>query len=410
MNIWMVTNIRLDPRQAFPASSIQNLRTAMALASQGCRVALWVERIAPGGLETLPERLGSSVPAGLSFLAFASRGPRGWKRTPFHPAWRGALHGIAARLRAPRPDAVVSRSPLALSQLARLRFLAPGAARILEYQYPEYMLLWRGWRKKNPGAALAQCRARMREFRERERLGLRAAHGALWAGPGHPALLRRLGFSGPSGPLPSACLNPEEKPAASDRAEFDLGYVGALAPENGLETLLRAAARIPEAALLVLGGGKADYAARLRSLAAELGLAQRVRFEPPVEFAEVRRWMRRCRVGVAPLSRRQGPEKRQYASPLKWIEWLAAGVAVIAGAAPCIAAQARNGIDTLLARPDDDGALAEAARQALSDDALRQRLAENGLARAREYTYEARARRIAAFADALRAAQRDYRP
>ena len=111
--------------------------------------------------------------------------------------------------------------------------------------------------------------------------------------------------------------------------------------------------------------------------------------------------MRRCRIGIVPISRRCGPEKRQFASPLKLIEWMAAGVPVIASDVPSVAARVAHEGQALLASADDPSALAAAMRRLTADEPLRRRLRDAGLPLAVESTFERRAQRIVAFVERL---------
>jgi glycosyltransferase involved in cell wall biosynthesis len=88
------------------------------------------------------------------------------------------------------------------------------------------------------------------------------------------------------------------------RAEDDLMLcAGRVSPVKDHATLLRAAALLRKPARVVILGqtaGPADeaYLGGLRRLAAELGIAARVTFAPPVPPAQLPGWYRRCAVHV----------------------------------------------------------------------------------------------------------------
>ncbi|HEX8390993.1 MAG TPA: glycosyltransferase, partial [Longimicrobium sp.] len=89
-------------------------------------------------------------------------------------------------------------------------------------------------------------------------------------------------------------LAPAAREAARARVRGQLGlqagaavflFVGQLIPRKGVDTLLRAAAHAPGATVVVAGNGPEGE--RLRALAAELGVADRVRFAGFVQPAEL---------------------------------------------------------------------------------------------------------------------------
>lgn len=397
MNLWLVTSIRIGRGEPLRASAIQNLQTGLALAEEGHGVLLWVAGLEKQGERIIEERLGRTLPTGLRLMPYKPRGPQGEKKTPFSRPLDRLLNTLRARRAAPAPDAVITRSPRLLAQLRESKLLPARTRLILEYQYPEWALLWRGWRNRHAQAPLRECVKRLRELRRCEDRWLALADGILYAAKGHERLLSKIRYRGPARWLPSGCLPPVEAPPENAEIIYDLGYVGSLAPENGLECLLEAAARLEGGRLLLVGGGGGAYVARLKRRVEELGLAGRVEFLGPVDFKDVRGQMRRCRVGLAPISDREGPEKRQYASPLKLIEWMAAGVPVIASAVPSVRQFAVDEQNVLLVLPHNPGALAGAVRRALATPALRARLINNGLKTARQATFQNRARLIADF-------------
>lgn len=401
MNLWLLTSIRLEPATALRASSIQNLQTAMALAEQGHRVLLWVAHRDPQCGALIEQRLGRPLPAGVRLLAYTPHGPAGEKKTPFFSRLDRLFNIARARWAAPPPDAIITRSPRAIGQLRHSRLAPPGARLVLEYQYPEWAQLWREWRRRHKTApTLGEATRRLREWRRQEDAWLGLADGILYAARGHETLLAHAGYDGPAGWLPSGCLAPAGAPAGT-AVDYELGYVGALAPENGLEGLLEALARMPGARLLLIGGGRPAYVKGLQELAGRVGVAGRVEFSGAVDFCQVRPLLRRCRVGLVPLSRRQGPEKRQFASPLKLVEWMAAGVPVAATAVPSVCQFAVHERNCLLVAPEAPAALAAAAAQLLADPALATTLAQAGLADAARVAWPARARQIAGFIQAL---------
>ena len=396
LNIWLVTNARLARDGRLAASTLQNVQTADALARRGHRVLLWVAQLDGDADELIARRLGLELAPGLSFLPFRPSGPRGEKKTPFHGSIARWWNLVRARRRlGVPPDAILTRSPRVLTQLDACRWTLRGARFVLEYQYPEWAQLWRAWGGRRR-ATLREGVTRLREWHAAERRGVLAADGVLYAAHAYEALLRRYGFGGPAAWLPSACPEPEAgaRPTAPD-ALFDFGYIGTIAPENGLDGLLEAMRMCDGGRLLIQGGGAAEYVARLKAHAAELH--GRVVFEPPVDFRDVRAAMRRCRIGLVPISRRTGCEKRQYASPLKMVEWMAAGAAVVGSNVPSLRQHADEGSPALLVAPDDAAALAEAMMRLMRGEEERARIARAGLEYAHAHSFARRAERIESF-------------
>jgi len=134
-------------------------------------------------------------------------------------------------------------------------------------------------------------------------------------------------------------------------------HLGHLEPRKNLELLIRALASDPDLPGLVLAGtAKGDEEERLRSLARELGLEQRVRFPGAFEERELPQLLATCAAVVLP-SRLEGfgivtLEAQRARVPL---------AVSTAGALPAIAGE---GVPTF--DPDDAEGCARAVRAALS--------------------------------------------
>lgn len=112
-----------------------------------------------------------------------------------------------------------------------------------------------------------------------------------------------------------------------------IGFLGTLKPWHGTDLLLRAFARIAtqdaRPRLRIIGGGPERR--RLESLAAELGIGERVEFTGPVSPAQVPQLLAGLDIATAPYPA-PSDESEHYFSPLKVYEYLAAGLPVIASA------------------------------------------------------------------------------
>ncbi len=104
----------------------------------------------------------------------------------------------------------------------------------------------------------------------------------------------RSPWSFPDATVVYSGIKTEEFPfaqAGDDPFGWKLLYVGRIDPRKGIETVVRALARCPESATLaVVGRGDDRHLMELRTLAASLGLEQRVRFQ----VSPARSWRMSC--------------------------------------------------------------------------------------------------------------------
>lgn len=149
-------------------------------------------------------------------------------------------------------------------------------------------------------------------------------------------------------------------------------FAGRVRKSKGVETLLRAAARLGDRdfAVAIIGAPKNDkYQQHLTALATGLGVETKVHllgFHP-----EARRLMGEATIGVSPSIVRES-------FGLVNTEFMQAGVPVVTtdnGAQPEYITDGENG---LLVPPDNPEALAEALAQLLDDAPLRQRIGAAG--------------------------------
>jgi glycosyltransferase involved in cell wall biosynthesis len=181
---------------------------------------------------------------------------------------------------------------------------------------------------------------------------------------------------------PGAAATPE----AELRARLDLGAAPVLLcvaqkrPYKNQEALVRALAARPAGdAVLVLPGAPTAYEERLRTLAAELGVAARVRFVDWVSDADLEGLYRLATAVLLP-SRLEG-----FGLPV--LEAMARGVPVVCSSTTSLGEVA--GEAALLVDPDDQAGIDAAVARILDDGALRDRLAAAGRARAATFTWEA---------------------
>jgi glycosyltransferase involved in cell wall biosynthesis len=156
-------------------------------------------------------------------------------------------------------------------------------------------------------------------------------------------------------------------------------HVGRLDPRKGIETAVRALARLPaEATLDVLGSGDDRHREHLLSIARQLGVEGRVRF------------------GSAPRDRL--PERYADADvfvfPTDWeepfglvpLEAMACGTPVVATGRGGSAEFLVDGVNSLHFPAGDDAALAAAVERLAADESLRRRIEDGGRRTAGELT------------------------
>jgi glycosyltransferase involved in cell wall biosynthesis len=181
-------------------------------------------------------------------------------------------------------------------------------------------------------------------------------------------------------------------------------YFGALQGWQGVDTVLRALARLPEQQLVICASVHQRRAKAHRKFAAKLGVADRVHWRFALPEAELARYKQHARLSLAPL-KDCSRNVVQGCAPLKILESLAAGTPVIASDLPAVREIMRDGEHGRLIAPDRPGELARAIRVALDyPDELR-RMGEAGRAHiAAHLTWERSVHQL----QALYAAQADW--
>lgn len=176
-----------------------------------------------------------------------------------------------------------------------------------------------------------------------------------------------------------------------------IGFVGSLKPWHGVDILVEALRQLAADArfhLLVVGEG--PMAKVLRALEEEL--PGRVTVTGGVPQREVPAYIRAMDIAVAPYPALE----RFYFSPLKVLEYMATGRAVVASRIGQLDELIRDGETGLLVPPGDPGALAEAIRSLAADQNLRRVLGTRAAAEARRaHTWTQRVSDITELAEAM---------
>jgi glycosyltransferase involved in cell wall biosynthesis len=377
-----VSAARLPSRMA---NGVQTLQMCDALADAGARVALYHFR------QTAPELAGTEVGA---FYRVRNRVetrlypeppvrvPRDFsaRRLRYAPFVANAFlwaRGAARRLARQRADLYITREPVIAWALTR-----QGLPTLREFHDMPAPLL-RG-----------ACRAALRSPSLRAVVALTGALADdLRDTLGVPRERVRVLHDGVE-----LQRYPAERARAEARGELGLGgaeplvvYTGQLFAHKGAGTLVEAAARVPEARFLLLGGLSADRDALEARLAAE-GIGN-VTLAGPVEPARVPLYQSAADVLVLPNSARSAHSAR-YSSPMKLFEYMAAGRPIVASAVPCIQEVLEHGRTAWMVAPDAPGELAAAVRALLADPALGGRLGAAARAHVESFTWRRRAERV----------------
>ena len=199
----------------------------------------------------------------------------------------------------------------------------------------------------------------------------------------------------PNGANPTR-FDPQRVDAAAARRAYGregtlvVGWTGILREWHGLDLLLNATAAIPGVDVLLVGDGPAREAVTRR--ATELGLASRVRITGRVAHDAIATCIAAMDVAVVVA------DHTGVASPMKLLEYMAMGRAVVAPRTENIRDLIEDGTDGLLFTPGNAEDLASRIQQLAADPALRARLAEGAR---RKVLLERNWRSIAAAALAL---------
>jgi glycosyltransferase involved in cell wall biosynthesis len=211
----------------------------------------------------------------------------------------------------------------------------------------------------------------------------RAGHDRLaaLAAPGHPVHLCYHGLDLSRFP-PTTQSRPARDGSDADDPVVILS-VGRAVPKKGFEVLLRALAALPRdlAWRLVHAGGGAALP-QLRSLAVELGIADRISWRGPVDQSEILALNRSADL-FALASRVSGDGDRD-GLPNVLVEAASQGLACVSTAVSGIPELLTDGDTGLLVPPDDPAALALALARAMREPGLRNRLGAAAEARVRE--------------------------
>ncbi len=273
------------------------------------------------------------------------------------------------------PDAVAwwAMGGMSMSLLERARGVGVPAVGVVVDEWLSYGPLVDGWQRTFGRPWVASVAGAVSGVPTRLRLG-RAAEWIFVS-----AYLREravaAGLAVHAAPVVHAGIDPVAFPAADERPwDGSLLCLGRLDPRKGVATAIAALAALPACTLRCVGGGDDSHRERLAALAAERGVASRVRFDrlPRTEIAGA------YAAADALLFCVEWPEP----FGLVPLEAMAVGTPVIATGTGGSAEYLDDGENCLLVEPGDGAALAAAVDRLAGDPVLRGRLRAGGLATA----------------------------
>lgn len=173
---------------------------------------------------------------------------------------------------------------------------------------------------------------------------------------GMKKVLRQYGVESHIEVVPNgANLKPFQTAKPLPRADFGftdddilLVYAGRIAPEKNLEFLLQAfagvARAIPNAYLLIVGGGQKDHMEELKPIPGELRIADRVRFTGMVPYAQLPSHLAMCDAFVT--------ASVTEVHPFSVIEAMATGLPIMGIDSPGVGDSVTDGVSGLLSTKD----------------------------------------------------------
>jgi glycosyltransferase involved in cell wall biosynthesis len=197
--------------------------------------------------------------------------------------------------------------------------------------------------------------------------------------------------------VPNGVRVPAERPPRAPRLDPPVVlYVGQFQAWKGVQNLIRALALLPRVRLEIVGGvsGRDPRRESLEALAAETGVAGRITWAGFLTPEQMSDRFRAAAVAVHPLA--QTVEGRLFTSPLKLLEYMAAGLPIVASDLPSTCQILSHEQTALLVPPDDPQALAASIRRLLDDPALADRLGAAAFQSAGRFSWDERARKILA--------------
>jgi glycosyltransferase involved in cell wall biosynthesis len=191
--------------------------------------------------------------------------------------------------------------------------------------------------------------------------------------------------------IPNGADIATDAPRPDDAPATYLLYFGAAQSWQGIDMLLRAFARLadyPELRLVICASNESKAWRTYARLAEKLGAAERIVWRYALQEEELAGWRQHATISVAPLT--DCPRNVvQGCAPLKILESMASGVAVVASDVPPVRELIRDRENGWLVHPERPAELARALRILLDHADVRAQLGANARRTvADSYTWE----------------------
>jgi glycosyltransferase involved in cell wall biosynthesis len=174
-------------------------------------------------------------------------------------------------------------------------------------------------------------------------------------------------------------------------------YTGHVGPQKGTDALISLAAALPHVTFVIVGVDEGRGERRwIEGRAIEAG-AVNLRLVPRVAVAEVAPYLYAADCLVIPPTDEPLARYGRTVLPMKVFAYLAAGRPILAPRLPDLEEVLTDGITAVLVPPGDVRAAAAALSEVLADRARAARLGEAAKAASVQFTWAARAEKIAAF-------------
>ena len=170
-------------------------------------------------------------------------------------------------------------------------------------------------------------------------------------------------------------------------------YIGQLYPWKGVDVLVRALREISDTVLTIVGGlSYEEDIYRLKKLAKEIGVKDRVQFKGFVPHRYIKKYLNEADVGVIPLT--DNVMSRYFTSPLKMFEYMSAGVPIVASDLPTIREVLIDHKNAVLVKPGDSKDLAQGINELLDNQEVANKLSQKAYEDVKQYSWDMRAERI----------------
>ena len=168
-----------------------------------------------------------------------------------------------------------------------------------------------------------------------------------------------------------------------------IGFVGFARPWHGLDRVLNVMHQMNDNTLFLLIIGDGPAVKTLQTRAAELGLSEQIFISGIVQRNEMPNWVAQIQIALQ-------PDVVAYASPLKMLEYLALGKAIIAPDTANIRELLCHNQNALLFNPEQTPSFNECLLAMLSSNSMRKQLGEQAAKTIRDknLTWKDNAQRI----------------